>query len=108
EQQVQAGQGVADHEDHERDLPGDGLGAGEQPDRPVVRGDHAEDVTDDHAGHLDQGDGGRAHGGRVDVAVGGAEQVGAAAERVGGQDHGALAAEDEQREVVRDDVPDRD
>ena len=70
---------------------------------------HAQDVADDDGPDLHERDGGGADGGQVDHVAVRAEQVGAGrAEGVADQDPRRLAVEDEEAEVVRDGVPERD
>ena len=59
EQDRQPGQGVDDHDDHERDLADDGRPSVEHCDGPLVGGEHPEQVAGDDADRLDRRDEGR-------------------------------------------------
>src|SRR6185503_4000555 len=52
EQQVEAAHGERDHRKQQRQLTGQLVPLREYLDRPLVRGDDAEDVTADHGQHL--------------------------------------------------------
>jgi len=56
EEEQQPAEGVSDHEEKQRYLAGDGLPRREEPDCPVVCGDHCDDVAGHDGNYLDQGD----------------------------------------------------
>ncbi|MBG6089678.1 hypothetical protein IW256_003791 [Actinomadura viridis] len=108
EQGEQPGAGERDH-DH-----GDGrLPPPRTPGRPgaqghLVGGEGGRQVPQDDRVDLDLRDQGGTGQAVVDPVAGGAQQVQPGAERVTGQDHGHLPFEQEEGEVVREGVAERD
>lgn len=106
QQGEQPGAGERDHDGGDRELPARGRAGTAQ--REVVRGDRPGDVPEDDGVDLDL----RGQGGTgevvVDAVAGGAEEVQARPERVAGEDERGLPFEDEEGEVVRDGVAERD
>lgn len=66
EEQIQPGEGVAHHDQHHGELPGQLMAGGQQSQGFVVCGDHRDDVSGHHRRHLDDGE----HGGMQDQHVG--------------------------------------
>ena len=70
-----------------------------------MRQDDADHVTEHHGRHLERGHEGRLHPGERHAAVAEPEEVGTRAERVGQLLDGRLPGQDEERVVVREQVP---
>src|SRR5262245_6957210 len=81
EEQQQAADGVADHEDEHRQLAGDRAPTREEPYRAVVRGDNADDVAEDDRRDLYRGKRGGSER-EADAAMRRPEQVPASDQRI--------------------------
>ncbi|MGH3924912.1 MAG: hypothetical protein ACRDTT_18965, partial [Pseudonocardiaceae bacterium] len=87
EQQGQAADRVADHEDHQGELADDGVSPGEQRDRAIMGADDRENVPHDDSDYLDKSD----TGSRDQTVVDGAGNFRTGTHRMGEQDDGLLS-----------------